>query len=93
MSDNPYQPIPCALHESYELAVLRRVAIDLSWRSADNFIQRARLVPEDVFTREGAEYLLAIALDGDRHLIRLDRILNAVWAATGEVLPGLASEI
>jgi len=74
-------------------AVLRRAFIDLSWRNYSDGICTACLVPEDVLTREGAEYLLAIASDGVREQIWLDRILKANWAAMGEPLDGVASDI
>ena len=89
--ESPYQPIACRLHDDYELAVLRRAVLDLSWQGEAGEVCSVRLVPEDVFTRQGAEYLAGRTAEGTPHEIRLDRILSACRVATGEPL-GMASK-
>lgn len=71
--DEPYTPIACALHERLEFAVLRRHALDLSWKEAGE-IRRARVLPLDVYTRDGAEWLKVRLDDGHEMALRLDRI-------------------
>jgi len=88
--EKTYQPIACRLHDEYELAVLRRAALDLSWRSEAGEACSDRLVPEDVFTRQGAEFLAGRTTDGILHEIRLDRIISAHRVATGEPLGSLS---
>ncbi len=71
MSDIPYEPIPCAQHERLEFAALTKqwlhVAVDGG--------AMQRLLPLDVYTRDGAEWLLAETDDGDQLTLRLDRLL------------------
>lgn len=65
----PYQPIPCAQHERLEFAALKR-----QWLDAKVNGQVMRLLPLDVFTREGAEWLLADSEHGEQLTLRLDRL-------------------
>ena len=81
-----YHPIACGLHENYQYAVLRRAWLDLTWRSAQGEETRGRLLPLDVYTGQGAEYLKARAEDGTLYEIRLDRIQQACWAEGGQSL-------
>jgi Rho-binding antiterminator len=90
LNENNYIPIACGLHENYQYAVLKGAPLDLCWRLENGQIRQARLVPLDVFTREGAEYLCAETVEGERHVIRLDRILHAHWASDGRSLDPLA---
>lgn len=65
----PYQPIPCAEHERLEFAALTRRWLDVK---VDGVAQR--LLPLDVYTREGAEWLRAETESGEQITLRLDRI-------------------
>lgn len=69
MNDTPYQPIPCALHERLEFAALTGQWLDVM---VDGAVQR--LLPLDVATRDGAEWLLAKTVAGEQMTLRLDRI-------------------
>lgn len=71
--DEPYKPIACALHERLEFSVLRGLVLDLSWEEAGE-LQRARVRPRDVYTRDGAEWLDIRLDDGCGMTLRLDRI-------------------
>lgn len=71
--DEPYTPIACALHERLEFAVLRGLALELSWTEAGE-VRRERVYPLDVYTRDGAEWLDIRLEDGRRLTLRLDRI-------------------
>lgn len=88
MTKPPYQPIACGLHETYQLAAMRQAVVDLSWRTDEDLLQRTRVVVEDVFTEAQAEYLRVKTQAGDRYVIRLDRIVEARWADTGQPLLG-----
>ncbi len=83
MTDSPYAPIACGLHENYQFAVMKRALLDLRWRDSDDCIREVRVMPRDVFTREGAEYLQAEDKNGMLYTIRLDRIDAARWARDG----------
>lgn len=66
----PYRPIPCIQHERLEYAALTK-----QWLEAKVDGETRRLLPLDVFTRDGAEWLLAETDDGDQLTLRLDRLL------------------
>lgn len=72
-----YQPIACILHERLEFSVLRRIPLMLEYSG-----QRVRVLPLDVATRNGAEWLKFRHEDGSEEEIRLDRI-----ASFKEILP------
>lgn len=86
MDNQNYRPIACGLHELYQLAAMRGSLLDMTWREASGAPTTARLRVLDVATRDGAEFLTAETLTGDRHEIRLDRITQAVWAESGAPL-------
>ncbi len=75
MSD--YLPIPCAEHEKLELAVLRRQTLLLEYRDADGALRSLSVLPTDVSTREGAEWLSFRDQNGRDAVIRLDWIVSA----------------
>lgn len=70
-----YVPIACATHERLEFAVLRRQRLRLVWQAATGEIDET-LLPLDVETRDGAEWLTVQRADGRREVLRLDRILH-----------------
>lgn len=67
MSD--YRPIPCVQHERLEFAALTKQWLDLE---VDGVAQR--LLPLDVYTRDGAEWLQAQTESGETITLRLDRL-------------------
>jgi Rho-binding antiterminator len=86
LGDKSYKPIACGLHENYQYAVIKGRLLDLSWQADDGALHQGRLLPVDVYTREGAEYLSAETREGEALEIRLDRITQARWAADGRLL-------
>ncbi|MCU7843441.1 MAG: transcriptional antiterminator, Rof [Candidatus Thiodiazotropha sp. (ex Monitilora ramsayi)] len=86
MKDVPYRPIACGLHETYQLAVIRQMEIDLVWRTDGGQRLEARVRADDVFTESQAEYLRVATRTGEKHVIRLDNIESAHWAETGRPL-------
>ncbi|MBW9258925.1 MAG: transcriptional antiterminator, Rof [Candidatus Thiodiazotropha sp. (ex. Lucinisca nassula)] len=86
MSDNPYRPIACGLHESYQYAVMTRTRLDLNWRDESGQHHQARVLPIDVVTRDKAEYLVVRGPSGETLAVRLDRIDGAIDLASGKNL-------
>jgi len=72
-----YTPVACMFHERLEFAVLRRLRLDLCWRTEGGGELRETVLPVDVETRAGAEWLSVRRTDGQLEVIRLDRILSA----------------
>ena len=68
---NDYQPIACADHERLEFAVLTRQWLEVNVTAGDR-PGRQRLLPVDVYTREGAEWLVAKTESGEHLTLRLD---------------------
>lgn len=69
MNDAPYRPIACADHERLEYAALTRQWLTLE---VDGLAQR--LLPLDVYTRDGAEWLMAQSEAGETVTVRLDTL-------------------
>lgn len=66
-----YRSIACADHERLEFAAIKRQWLDVNVTAGDRS-GRQRLLPLDVYTREGAEWLLAETESGERLTLRLD---------------------
>jgi len=64
-----YRPIACADHERLEFAALTRQWLELGVDGA-----RQRLLPLDVYTRAGAEWLDAQTESGAMLTLRLDAL-------------------
>ena len=72
MSDH-YTPIPCAAHSELELAVMHRQRLHVRWRDG-NVWRDGIVVPLDVQTRRGEEFLICRLPTGEGIDIRLDRL-------------------
>lgn len=70
-----YRPIPCDQYSVYELAILQRRQLRLLWREG-NVYYRLTVVPLDLETRQGEEFLHCRLPSGERARLRLDRILR-----------------
>jgi Rho-binding antiterminator len=68
-----YRPIACADHERLEFAALTRQWLDVNVTAGDH-AGRQRLLPRDVYTRDGAEWLLAETGSGEKLTVRLDSL-------------------
>jgi Rho-binding antiterminator len=64
-----YRPIACAQHERLEFAALTKQWLEVT---VDGVAQR--LLPLDVYTRGGAEWLLAKTESGEQLTLRLDML-------------------
>ena len=73
MSD--YDPVDCALYSRYELAILRRQQLLLSWRDEGDMAHLEVVSPKDLQTCNGEEFLIAERPDGRRLRLRLDKVL------------------
>ncbi len=68
-----YVPISCDTHSEYELAILRRRKLRLLWQE-DNVIHDLWILPLDLQTRCGEEFLIGRNQAGETLTLRLDRI-------------------
>lgn len=75
MSD--YTPIDCALYSEYELAIMRRWKLRIVWKDESGLSHVEMLLPRDLQTRQGEEFLIAETAAGERLQIRLDQITEA----------------
>jgi len=64
-----YRPIACSDHERLEFAALTKQWLDVRVGGAAR-----RLLPLDVYTRDGAEWLLAETESGEQLTLRLDSL-------------------
>lgn len=73
--EQEYLPISCMQHERLEFSVLRRMPLLLKYRlEGQNRVEK--VMPMDVATRNGAEWLKFRCEDGRVEEIRLDRIVS-----------------
>jgi Rho-binding antiterminator len=75
-----YQPVDCRVYSGYELAILRRRRLRLTWRDDGDLTRIDTVRPLDLETRGGEEFLLIEDSQGGRRSIRLDRIARATDA-------------
>jgi Rho-binding antiterminator len=73
-----YQPIPCAQHERLEFSVLRKIPLRLEYENGGH--KHETVLPLDVNTRNGAEWLKFRREDGSETEIRLDAISGFSYA-------------
>jgi transcriptional antiterminator Rof (Rho-off) len=72
--DDPYKPIPCALYDMYEIAIMHDEQLQLVWID-DNLRHNISVVkPVDLKTWQGAEFLIARTDEGKTLQLRLDHI-------------------
>lgn len=69
----PYVPIACADHERLEYAALKREWLFVCLDDGDR-VERHRVLPLDVFTRDAAEWLVAQTTSGSTWTVRLDAV-------------------
>jgi Rho-binding antiterminator len=74
---DPYKPIACGLYSEYELAIMRRINLRLSWVDAQGLQHIGYVLPLDLYTRKHVEYLMARSIDEQQHEIRLDKIISS----------------
>jgi transcriptional antiterminator Rof (Rho-off) len=70
-----YRPISCDRHSEYELLAMRRSRIRLDADAPEGPVRGLSCWVEDVYTRDGAEYLQVTTDAGERLVYRLDWIV------------------
>jgi transcriptional antiterminator Rof (Rho-off) len=73
MVKKPYQPIACALHDEYEIAIMHKNHLDIRWTDNDGS-HTARVLPIDIRVKDGEEFLIAVSSANRTYCIRLDRL-------------------
>ncbi len=68
-----YRPISCASYDEYEIAIMHRARLHLTWQE-DNVTYDQVVTPLNLRTEAGAEYLILDDASGARHEVRLDQI-------------------
>ena len=71
-----YQPISCDLHSQYELAIMHRSNLQLTYKTENDSHVTNIVMPVDVQTKNKAEYLIANTSDTKNISIRLDHIIE-----------------
>jgi len=71
-----YTPINCDLHSEYELAIMHHTLLRIVWRDAAGLEHVCTLLPTDLQTAQGEEFLLGQDHTGQSVRLRLDRILT-----------------
>lgn len=72
-----YTPIDCGQYSEYELAILQRKRLRISWRDATGQACIEVFTPLDLVTRDHAEFLVVTRSDGQRRELRLDHISHS----------------
>jgi len=76
MEPTDYNPIDCELYSAYELLIMHRKRLQLSWRGPGGVAHIGIVTPTDLSTRDGAEFMVVTGQDGATFTIRLDRIMH-----------------
>jgi len=82
-----YRIIDCALHDLYEIAILKRRKLLLNWLDEAGLTHLELVLPTDLRTLPHGEFLLASDSYARPLQIRLDRILHARDPASGDDFP------
>ncbi len=69
-----YPPINCNRHSEYELAIMHKVMLQLTWADETGQLHIGKVMPLDLKTQDKQEFLIGQSNDGEIHTIRLDKI-------------------
>ena len=72
-----YEPIDCGLYSAYEVAILQRKRLRISWRDAAGQPHIDVVAPKDLRTLHHEEFLVVENQAGLTLELRLDFITNA----------------
>jgi Rho-binding antiterminator len=75
-NNDTYKPVSCDLHSQYELAIMHKNKLYLSWLTNGETITESNISPLDVQTKNHAEYLIAVTAANKNIYIRLDHIIE-----------------
>ena len=73
---DPYTPVDCGMHSEFELAIMQRKVLPLTWRDENHKTHSKALLPVDLRTREQQEFLVAQDTNHVIYEIRLDKIIQ-----------------
>ena len=73
-----YIPIDCGLHSEYELAIMHKTKINLSWIDSDNLKHTESVMPIDLVIKTKQEFLKIQTQDNKINEIRLDKIIEFI---------------
>ena len=74
MTVTDYRPVDCDLRSEYELAIMQRNKIMLSWQDVAGSVHTEAVLPLDLLTRSGEEFMVFSTGAGTECEIRLDHI-------------------
>ena len=75
MNKHDYRPVSCQQHSKYELAIMHKQRLSIRWQDENGALHTEMLLPIDVKTENGAEYLLLKRQPDDEQIkLRLDKI-------------------
>jgi transcriptional antiterminator Rof (Rho-off) len=74
--NNSYQAISCADYSKYELWIMHRESLKMTWKDETGQEHLGILRPLDLRTRNKQEFLIAQLPQGDNVQIRLDMITS-----------------
>lgn len=72
-----YQPIDCRTYGEFERAIMARQRLRIRWRDADDLEHLEIVLPTDLETCRGEEFLHVGNEQGQSFRLRLDRIISA----------------
>ncbi len=75
-ADTDYSPISCASYDVFEIAILHRACLHLTWVE-DNVLHDQIVTPLDIETANHQEFLIVQMSTGQTLRLRLDRIRKA----------------
>ena len=70
----PYQPIACALHDKYEIAIMHKKHLRIRWSDDRDEQHTGDVLPKDILVKDKQEFLVADVVGGEAICIRLDKI-------------------
>jgi len=72
--NKPYQPVACALHDKYEIAIMFKKHINIKWLDDNGDFQTDKVLPKDILVKNKEEFLLATGQNNKELCIRLDKV-------------------
>ena len=72
--NKPYQPIPSALHDEYEIAIMHKKTLRIKWSNEEGNQHIENILAKDILLKDKQEFLVADRENGDALCIRLDKI-------------------
>ncbi len=71
-----YTAIDCGLHSQFELAIMHKQWLLVSWKEPHYERKSIRAKPIDIYARNHEEFLVIVDEQDTQHTIRLDHIIH-----------------